>query len=74
MTDTLTAAPVTRIQPDTYHARTGHTLKPEKSHVYNQLMKTSKYAKENQMVINEKKTKLRDGFKKEKEKVNGIFH
>ena len=37
---------------------TGHILKPEKSHVYNQLMKTANYAKENQMVINEKKTKL----------------
>ena len=58
MTDILTAAPVTRIQPDTYHARTGHILKPEKSHVYNQLMKTANYAKENQMLINEKKTKL----------------
>ena len=40
------------------HARTGHELQPEDSAVYNQLVKTAVYASNNQMKINEKKTKL----------------
>ena len=44
--------------PDSYHARTGHALLPAKSEVYNQLMKTNEYAIENEMKINQKKTKL----------------
>ena len=47
-----------RVQPDTFHARTGHVLPPESSAVYNQLTQTSIYAYENQMKINDKKTKL----------------
>ena len=47
-----------RPQPDHFHARTGHTLKPEDSRVFEQLMKTQKYAFENGMKINPKKTKL----------------
>ena len=47
-----------RMQPDTFHARTGHVLQPEDSAVYNQLVKTAVYASNNQMKINEKKTKL----------------
>ena len=44
-----------RPQPDTYHARTGHELKPENSRVYQQLLKTVSYAVENKMKINRKK-------------------
>ena len=47
-----------RPQPDTYHARTGHELKPENSRVYQQLLKTVSYAVENKMKIKRKKTKL----------------
>ena len=47
-----------RPQPDPFHARTGHTLKPEDSRVYAQLMKTQKYASDNGMKVNPKKTKL----------------
>ena len=47
-----------RPQPDPFHARTGHTLKPEDSRVYAQLLKTQKYASDNGMKVNPKKTKL----------------
>ena len=55
--DKLVCAP-DRIQPDTFHARTGHVLPPENSAVYNQLLKTAVYSSENQMKINDKKTKI----------------
>ena len=47
-----------RQQPDTYHARTGHVLPVESSHVFQQLRKTEEYARVNEMKINKKKTKL----------------
>ena len=47
-----------RPQPDNYHDRTGHLLKPENSEVYKQLLKTESYAKDNNMKINSKKTKM----------------
>ena len=47
-----------RPQPDSFHDRTGHCLKPEDSKVYNQLLKTENYAKENGMKVNHKKTKM----------------
>ena len=47
-----------RPMPDTYHARTGHVLPLEKSHVYAELIQTKKYAEENDMQINYKKTKV----------------
>ena len=46
-----------RPQPDNYHARTGHAL-PLASKVYEQLVKTEKYAVENEMRLNYKKTKV----------------
>ena len=54
----LTQLPDTRPQPDTYHERTGHLLKPEQSRVYKNLLKTEQYAKDNLMKINYKKTKV----------------
>ena len=57
LSDKLEYAP-DRVQPDTFHARTGHVLPPESSAVYNQLVQTTVYASENQMKINDKKTKL----------------
>ena len=47
-----------RPHPDTYHARTGHELKPENSRVFQQLQRTEEYAIANKMKINTKKTKL----------------
>ena len=47
-----------RMQPDTFHARTGHVLPLEKSQLYKQLIKTDFYARENEMKINLKKTQL----------------
>jgi hypothetical protein len=47
-----------RPQPDNFHDRTGHQLLPEDSKVYNQLLQTEKYANENGMKLNFKKTKL----------------
>ena len=44
--------------PDTYHARTGHVLPSEHSEVYKQLKRTEEYAKKNEMIINNEKTKL----------------
>ena len=47
-----------RPQPDPFHSRTGQQLKPEKSKVYAQILKTNDYAAENMMKLNLKKTKL----------------
>ena len=47
-----------RLQPDTYHARTGHVLPVTNSKVYNQLQKTNILAKQNDMKINFDKTKI----------------
>ena len=47
-----------RPQPDDFHDRTGHTLKPEDSQVFKQLVNTNKYAEDNGMQINFKKTKM----------------
>ena len=47
-----------RPQPDNYHARTGHVLPPLNSKIHKQLEKTKIYAKENEMKLNYKKTKL----------------
>ena len=41
-----------RVQPDRYHARLGYTLPAENSNVYQQLLKTEDYARDNQMQIN----------------------
>ena len=47
-----------RPQPDNFHDRTGHSLQPETSKVYNQLCETEAYAKQNGMKVNYDKTKL----------------
>ena len=47
-----------RSQPDNYHARTGHVLPTINSKVFKQLVKTQNYAEQNEMKINQKKTKL----------------
>ena len=47
-----------RPQPDTFHARTGHEFKPVNSRVFKALKQTEKYAEDNKMRINYKKTKL----------------
>ena len=47
-----------RPQPDIYHARTGHALQVGKSRVLEQLKETQKYSKANDMIINQKKSKL----------------
>ena len=47
-----------RPQPDNYHARTGHVLQVGKSRVLEQLKETQKYSKANDMIINQKKSKL----------------
>ena len=44
--------------PDVFRSRTGHELPMTRSVVYNQLLKTEKYAKDNHMQINYRKTKL----------------
>ena len=41
LSDKLVPAAPDRMQPDTFHARTGHVLLPDDSAVYNQLTKTS---------------------------------
>ena len=46
----LTEVPIEqRPQPDNFHARTGHTLKPENSKVFSELEKTKMYAVKNGM-------------------------
>ena len=47
-----------RPQPDNFHARTGHSLKPEESRVFNQLNQITEYASTNGMQLNHKKTKF----------------
>ena len=47
-----------RPQPDPYHSRTGHVLKPGISSVFQQLEKVQQYTTTNEMKLNEKKTKL----------------
>ena len=47
-----------RPHPDNFHARTGHTLRPEDSKVFSQLENTKQYAATNGMKLNPKKTKL----------------
>lgn len=47
-----------RQRPDTFHARTGHALEPRDSQVFKELLRTEQYAKNNQMELNYKKTKL----------------
>ena len=44
-----------RPQPDNFRSRTGHTLLPEKSRVYNQLNEIIEYASTNVMSVNYKK-------------------
>ena len=55
----LSEVPVhARQQPDTYHERTGHILNPNQSRVFQNLLETERYATENGMRINYRKTKL----------------
>ena len=59
MRNNLTVLPLSqRILPDTYHARTGHVLRPDNSAVAKQLAEIEQYAVENKMKLNQKKTKL----------------
>ena len=59
LTNQLTlVSPENRPLPDTYRARTGHTLRVESSKVYEQLKNTVSYAENNKMKINLSKTKL----------------
>ena len=44
--------------PDMYHARTGHVLPLENSHVHAELIRTEQHAVKNEMLINYKKTKV----------------
>ena len=47
-----------RPRPDSYHARTGHALIPEKSDVYKEIKNIEQYAASNDMKLNAKKTKF----------------
>ena len=47
-----------RAQPDTFHERTGQKLNPKDSRVFQKLVDTEKYAEENKMKVNYRKTKL----------------
>ena len=47
-----------RTLPDNFHARTGHALPPLNSKVAKQLERTKIYAKQNQLKLNHKKTKI----------------
>ena len=59
MKDHLVQVPIDlRQQPDNFHDRTGHCLKPENSKVYKMIQKTEDYAEEYKMKINYEKTKL----------------
>ena len=46
-----------RVQPDTFHARTGHVLPLQNSKVHGQLTDLQKFSVENEMVMNLSKTK-----------------
>ena len=54
----LVPAEPDRPLPDNFHSRTGHTLPIHQSQVYKQLIENEKYAVDNEMKINNKKTKL----------------
>ena len=57
MKEMLDSVPIeARPQPDTYRARTGHTLQLAKSRVFEQLDKISEYATSNGMRLKYKKT------------------
>ena len=57
--DSVNFTPASERQlPDNYHARTGHSLKPECSKVYKQIVKVDQYAAVNDMKINTRKTKF----------------
>ena len=56
--DSVRPAPNLRPQPDSYHTRTGHVLKPEKSSVLSKIKGISEYAETNDMKLNLKKTKF----------------
>ena len=59
MKEQLDTIPIENRQlPDAFHARTGHYLPLENSKVHSQLIQTKKYAENNQMQLNLKKTKL----------------
>ena len=47
-----------RVQPDTFHERTGHVLQHEKSKVFLMIKRIEEYARQNKMKLNYKKTKL----------------
>ena len=49
---------LSRPQPDTFRARTGHTLKSGESEIFKQLKEIQKYAETNKMTLNTQKTKL----------------
>ena len=55
--DSVIPDPV-RPLPDTYHARLGHKLDPEKSKVYSEIKKIRRYTTENKMKLNSTKTKF----------------
>ena len=44
--------------PVPYHLRTGHILPAENSLIHQEVIKLERYAEENEMLINSKKTKL----------------
>ena len=54
----LSRLPFDAPQPLAYHERTGHQLLPQNSKVFQSLIETEKYANQNKMKINYKKTKL----------------
>ena len=59
MKEMLDSVPIdARPQPDTFRARTGHTLQPAKSRVYDRINKINDYATSNGMILNYKKTKM----------------
>ena len=47
-----------RPRPDSYHARTGHALIPEKSEVYKEIKNIEQYAASNDMKLNAKRPNL----------------
>ena len=58
MRKVLTPSTMDRPQPDPYRKRTGHTLQPQCSRVYEQIEKIQTYADNNDMKINYDKTKF----------------
>ena len=47
-----------RARPDNYHARTGHVLPLKNSRIYKELVRTERYATDNEMKFNHKKSKI----------------